>query len=929
MALQFRKIKLIFIAVLLIFKIPYIYATHNRAGEIVIEQIGDCNNLTIKATITTYTKASSTQADRDSLVICWGDGTCETIPRINGSPGPPNGVPQGQYLGNDTKKNLYVAYHTYPGRATYVISMTDPNRNGGILNVNPPASDVVPFHIQTTYTFLNSQFQGCNSTPVLLQPPIDYGCVGQTFKHNPNAYDIDKDSLSYQLIVPLQGVGVDVPNYFYPDQIGPAVDNKISLNPVTGDFVWSTPKIPGEYNIAMIIVEYRSGVPIDTMIRDMQIYIQTCDNIPPDISNVKNLCVIAGDKVNFDVVATDKDVPFLQQVKLTALGGPFVVKYSPASFTVSPNFITPPDVGVFNWQTACENISDQPYSIVFKAEDNYLTATSGYTNLETVLIKVVGPPPLDLTANPDSNKVKLTWDLPYSCDMAAENYFHGFTVWRRLGSNPFQIDTCMTGLAGKGYTQIALNQKQNDGKKYYYEDADVEAGRNYCYRIVAEFAKLSTGNNPYNIVESLPSNEACVQINRDIPLLTNADVKATSTTNGKIEVRWSKPIAIDLDTLKNPGPYRYQVLRSTGIGSNNFAPMAEGNFIVNSFWQAVDTVFIDSVGLNTVANAYTYKVQFFVKGSSVALGETQPGSTVYLNVASSDKINILSWNLNVPWQNYIYTIYRLNTQGTFDSIGYSLTTSYRDKNLINGISYCYKVKSTGTYGIAGVLTPLFNNSQEICGTPLDTVPPCPPTLSITNNCNDKGDPLPEELFKNILTWQNIQGSCTNSQDAVKYKVYYRAPGTAVFEGIAEIDSSSALLFIHKPITGIAGCYYITAIDSIGNESNPGNIVCVDNCPIYILPNTFTPNGDNKNDLFKPRFKRFISSIDINIFNRWGGLVFKSNNPDINWNGTDLQGKVLDEGVYYYTCTVNSLLSQNNLKATEPLSGYIHIIRGGK
>ncbi|MEM1120435.1 MAG: hypothetical protein AAGJ18_08280 [Bacteroidota bacterium] len=57
-------------------------ATHNRAGEISVEQI---DPLTIKALITTYTKASSTQADRDSLTICWGDGTCEVLLRINGT----------------------------------------------------------------------------------------------------------------------------------------------------------------------------------------------------------------------------------------------------------------------------------------------------------------------------------------------------------------------------------------------------------------------------------------------------------------------------------------------------------------------------------------------------------------------------------------------------------------------------------------------------------------------------------------------------------------------------------------------------------------------------------------------------------------------------------------------------------------------------
>ena len=150
-----------------------LWATHNRAGEITIRQTGD---LTIEVTVTTYTKTSSTQADRDSVKVFWGDGSFEYVFRING---------EGTPLANNRKLNYYVASHTYPGRATYTISMMDPNRNGGILNVNPPNSEGVPFYIEATYTFLNPQFQGYNNTARLLQPPIDFACVGERFIHNP------------------------------------------------------------------------------------------------------------------------------------------------------------------------------------------------------------------------------------------------------------------------------------------------------------------------------------------------------------------------------------------------------------------------------------------------------------------------------------------------------------------------------------------------------------------------------------------------------------------------------------------------------------------------------------------------------------------------------------------------------------------------
>ena len=197
------------------------WATHNRAGEIILKQVGD---LTLRATIVTYTKTSSFSVDRDSLEIKWGDGSRQMIARANGN---------GEILPNDVKRNYYIAEHTYPGRATYTISMTDPNRNGGILNVNPPSSENVVFYIETNFTFLNPQFSGYNNSSILLQPPVDIACVGQKFIHNPNAFDPDGDSLAYALVVPMQEMGLPVPNYSFPDQILSGPNNKITIGNMT------------------------------------------------------------------------------------------------------------------------------------------------------------------------------------------------------------------------------------------------------------------------------------------------------------------------------------------------------------------------------------------------------------------------------------------------------------------------------------------------------------------------------------------------------------------------------------------------------------------------------------------------------------------------------------------------------------------------
>lgn len=372
-----KSCKLLF-ASLLLFTSVSLWATHNRAGEIAVEVVGDCtSSLTVKATISTYTKASSFSVDRDTLELCWGDGTCIMVGRING-PGSP---PQGELLENDTKKNIYIGYHTYTARGQYTISMLDPNRNAGVLNVNFPNSDQITFFIQTVYTMPNPNTIGCNQTPILSQPPVDVGCVGQKFTHNPNAYDPDpNDSLAYRLTVPLQDIGLDVPNYEYPNQIMPGVNNNITIDEVTGDIVWDAPQQAGEYNIAMYIISYRNGVAIDTVLRDMQIRIfDQCDNAPPVVETpFDEICVIAGELVEFDVVAAAPLFETDQKVRLTALGAPFDQQYNPAVF-IGENFQWEDDplTKTFRWQTSCEHISSQYYSVVFKAVDDFSPVIPG------------------------------------------------------------------------------------------------------------------------------------------------------------------------------------------------------------------------------------------------------------------------------------------------------------------------------------------------------------------------------------------------------------------------------------------------------------------------------------------------------------------------------------------------------------------------
>jgi gliding motility-associated-like protein len=72
--------------------------------------------------------------------------------------------------------------------------------------------------------------------------------------------------------------------------------------------------------------------------------------------------------------------------------------------------------------------------------------------------------------------------------------------------------------------------------------------------------------------------------------------------------------------------------------------------------------------------------------------------------------------------------------------------------------------------------------------------------------------------------------------------------------------------------------------------------------IYYIPNTFTPDGDLYNNSFKPIFTSGYDPYNytLQIFNRWGALIFESNNPSIGWDGSyGLYGNQVQSGTYTY------------------------------
>jgi gliding motility-associated-like protein len=98
-------------------------------------------------------------------------------------------------------------------------------------------------------------------------------------------------------------------------------------------------------------------------------------------------------------------------------------------------------------------------------------------------------------------------------------------------------------------------------------------------------------------------------------------------------------------------------------------------------------------------------------------------------------------------------------------------------------------------------------------------------------------------------------------------------------------------------TGLqAGTYFITVRDSSGCI-RVDSVVILESPNILAPPNAFTPNNDGINDLFLPHLLN-VQSLDFAIFNRWGKVVFQTDDPELGWDGK-ANGTEAEIGIYVY------------------------------
>ena len=147
---------------------------------------------------------------------------------------------------------------------------------------------------------------------------------------------------------------------------------------------------------------------------------------------------------------------------------------------------------------------------------------------------------------------------------------------------------------------------------------------------------------------------------------------------------------------------------------------------------------------------------------------------------------------------------------------------------------------------------------------------------------------------------------TRVENEVEYQYYIRTYGHYSLDGLP------------SPLVNFSAVVKVKPSDN--EEPEPEE-------PVYELPNVFTPNGDGFNDVFTPMriTPELINHVEMHIFNRWGSMVYHTEDIFINWDG-NASGthQPCAAGTYFYVCDVEMTTPEGPV--SQRLEGVIMIIR---
>jgi gliding motility-associated-like protein len=233
-------------------------------------------------------------------------------------------------------------------------------RNQAITTISSPLSENIYI-----YSTLNNIAVQCNNSPTFTNKPVPFVCLGQQFCFNHGAFDADGDSLVYSLITPLSVSGFPV-QYLNPYSATQPLNSvpAMTFDSQSGDFC-ITPQSIEVTVMAVLVEEYRNGVLIGSVERDIQVTVIQCSNIIPvltgiDGTNNFSATICADAQFCFDIFSNDPDAG--QQLTVTWDNSIVAGSFNTGG-TAHPT-------GTFCWTPTQNDVSGTPHCFTVTVTDD-------------------------------------------------------------------------------------------------------------------------------------------------------------------------------------------------------------------------------------------------------------------------------------------------------------------------------------------------------------------------------------------------------------------------------------------------------------------------------------------------------------------------------------------------------------------------------
>ncbi|MFN5983520.1 MAG: gliding motility-associated C-terminal domain-containing protein [Fluviicola sp.] len=298
-------------------------------------------------------------------------------------------------------------------------------------------------------------------------------------------------------------------------------------------------------------------------------------------------------------------------------------------------------------------------------------------------------------------------------------------------------------------------------------------------------------------------------------------------------------------------PYDYQWL------TTSFDTLASGNSTFNYIPQGQDTLLLVSWDACYAYDTLeVYVNEFVVPNPVISANPAQgcsPFDATFTLQGSTANIGSVDWTFG--------------DGGTLTTVGASATHQYIPVG-------CYDVSVEITTNDGCVADSTFNNFACVVPDPVANFTFSPNAPTVVNS---------------LIQFNNT------STNAVSYDWDFGSFGSSIVE-------NPSVNFGNIEPGGQQVCLEVTSPEGCINEIC--QTITFGEEFLLFVPNTFTPDGDEHNNVFKPVKPEGIVLTDYNltIFDRWGEVIFESNNFDIGWDGT-YRDHIVKEGTYVWRITV--------------------------